>query len=73
VLRRLFGPKRGSIRGMGQLYSKENRTRNVYCAPNKVMMRRAEYVARMVEMRNACRILVGKREGKGPFGRSRHR
>jgi hypothetical protein len=25
------------------------------------------------DKRNACRILVGKPEGKGPLGRSRHR
>jgi hypothetical protein len=30
-------------------------------------------VARMGDMRNAYRILVGKPEGKRPFGRSRHR
>jgi hypothetical protein len=27
----------------------------------------------MVQMRNACKILVGKPEGKRPFGRHRHR
>jgi hypothetical protein len=31
------------------------------------------HVARMGEKRNACRILVGKRGGKRPLGRPRHR
>jgi hypothetical protein len=31
------------------------------------------YVARMGEKRNACRILVGKPEGKRPLGRPRRR
>jgi hypothetical protein len=30
-------------------------------------------VARMGEKRNACRILVGKPDGKRPLGRPRHR
>jgi hypothetical protein len=34
-------------------------------------MRWAEHVARMVETRNAYRILVGKPEGKRPLGRPR--
>jgi hypothetical protein len=33
----------------------------------------AEHVARMVEKRNAYRILVGKSEGKRPLGRPRRR
>lgn len=31
------------------------------------------HVTRMVEMRNAYRILVGKCKGKKPVGRHRHR
>jgi hypothetical protein len=30
------------------------------------------YVARMGEKRNACRLLMGKSEGKKPLGRPRH-
>jgi hypothetical protein len=37
------------------------------------IMRRAEYVARMVERRGACRVLVGKPERKKPLERHRHR
>jgi hypothetical protein len=36
-------------------------------------MRRAGYVARMGEMRNAYSILVGKLDGKKPLGRPRER
>jgi hypothetical protein len=36
-------------------------------------MRRAVHGARLGEKRNACRILVGKPEGKSPLGRPRHR
>jgi hypothetical protein len=36
-------------------------------------IRCAEHVARMGEKMKACRILVGKPEGKRPLGRSRRR
>jgi hypothetical protein len=36
-------------------------------------MRWAGHVARMGEKRNACGLLVGKPEGKGPLGRPRRR
>jgi hypothetical protein len=36
-------------------------------------MKWAWHVAQMGEKRNACRILVGKPEGKRPLGRPRHR
>jgi hypothetical protein len=36
-------------------------------------MRWAGYVARIREKRNACRVLVGKPEGKRQLGRSRRR
>jgi hypothetical protein len=36
-------------------------------------VRWAGHVARLVEKRNAYRILVGKPEGKRPLGRPRHR
>jgi hypothetical protein len=36
-------------------------------------MRWADHVARMEEKRNACRLLVGKAEGKRPLGRPRRR
>jgi hypothetical protein len=36
-------------------------------------IRWAGHLARMREKRNACRILVGKQEGKTPLGRPRRR
>ena len=36
-------------------------------------MRRAEHVAHMGERRGLYRVLLGKPEGKRPFGRPRHR
>ena len=36
-------------------------------------MRRAGHVARMVERRGVCRVLVVKPEGKRPLGRRRRR
>jgi hypothetical protein len=36
-------------------------------------MRWAWHIARMVEKRNACRLLVGKPEGNSPLGRPRKR
>jgi hypothetical protein len=36
-------------------------------------MRWARYVARMGDMRNAYRILIGKHEGKRPFERAKRR
>jgi hypothetical protein len=51
----------------------------VYSSPSIIrmiksrMMRWAGHVARMGEMRNAYRILVGMPEGKRPLGRPRRR
>jgi len=36
-------------------------------------MRRAGHVARMGDRKGVCRVLVGKPEGKRPFGRPKHR
>jgi hypothetical protein len=51
----------------------------LYCAPNVVRvikwrrMGRARHVERMGNRRGVYRFLVGKPEGKSPFGRGRHR
>jgi hypothetical protein len=51
----------------------------MYSSPNIIRMiksrrmRWAGHVARMGETWNACRILVGKPEGKRPLGRPRRR
>jgi hypothetical protein len=57
------------------LYNEE--LHNLYSSPSIIRMIKsgrmsgAEHVARTGEKRNACRILVGKPEGKGPLGRPR--
>jgi hypothetical protein len=51
----------------------------LYASPNIVRIMKSRrmkwigHVARMREMRNACKILVGKLERKKLVGRSRHR
>jgi hypothetical protein len=77
VLRRRFGPKRDEVTGdWRKLHNEE--LHNLHSSPNIIRMiksrrmRLAGHVARMGEQRIACRILVGKPEGKRPIGRPRH-
>jgi hypothetical protein len=52
---------------------------NLYISPNIIRMTTSRrmrwmgHVARIGEMRNAYKILVGKPEGKRPLGRLRHK
>jgi hypothetical protein len=75
VLRRIFGPKRNDVTGeWRELHNEE--LRDLYSSPSifrmvKQRRRWAGSVARMGEKKNACRLLVGKPEGKSPLGRSR--
>jgi hypothetical protein len=76
VLRRIFGPKRDEVTGdRRKLHNQE--LHGLYSSPNIIkmiktrMMRWAGQVARMGEMRNTYRILVGKSEGKRPLERLR--
>jgi hypothetical protein len=78
VLRRIFGPKRDEVtREWRKLHNEK--LRDLYSSPSIIRiiksrrMRWAGHVARMGEMRNACRLLVGKPEGKRPLGRPRRR
>jgi hypothetical protein len=78
VLRRIFGPKREDVTGgWRKLHNEE--LHNFYSSPSVIIMiksrrmRWAGHVARMVEKRNVCRILVGKPEGKRPLERHRRR
>jgi hypothetical protein len=72
VLRRIFGPKRDVvtvecrklyIEELHDLNSSSNNIRAI-----KSRMRWAGHVARM-EDRGACRVLVGRPDGKKPLGR----
>jgi hypothetical protein len=76
VLRRIFGPKRDEVIGCwGKLHIEE--LHNLYSSPSIVkmvklrMMRLAGHIAQKGSERYACRILVGKPEGKRPLGRPR--
>jgi hypothetical protein len=62
VLRRIFGPKRDEVKGKWRkLHKKE--LHDLYSSPSIIRiimsrrMRWAGHVARMVEKRNACRLL----------------
>ncbi|PNF30813.1 hypothetical protein B7P43_G06157 [Cryptotermes secundus] len=72
---RILGLKRDEVTGGWSKLHKEN----LYSSPSIIRMIKSErmrwagHVARMEEMRNAYRILVGKPEGKKPLGRPRHR
>jgi hypothetical protein len=78
VLRRIFGPKRDEIiGGWRKLFNEE--IHNLYSLPSIIRMiksrsmRWAGHVACMVEMRNSCRVLLGKTEGVRLLGRHRQR
>ncbi|KAJ4441071.1 hypothetical protein ANN_10921 [Periplaneta americana] len=78
VLRKIFGAKRDEVTGewrklhnteLHALYSSPDIIRNI----KSRRLRWAGHVARMGESRNAYRVLVGRPEGKRPFGRPRRR
>jgi hypothetical protein len=78
VLRRVFGPKRDEVTGdWRKLHNEE--LNDLYSLPNIMRvvksrrMRWAGHVARMGEERRVYRMLVGKPEGKRPWGRPRRR
>jgi hypothetical protein len=75
---RIFGPKKVEmIGGWRKLHNEE--LHNLKSSPRLIRMikarrvRWAGHVARMGEMRNLCRILVGKGEGIRPQGRPMRR
>ena len=78
VLRRIFRPKRDQVTGEWRKLHNE-KLNDLYYSPNIVRViksRRikwAGYVASMGERRGIYRILVGRPEGKRPFGRPRRR
>jgi hypothetical protein len=78
ALRRIFGPKRDKVTGgWRKLHNEE--LHSLYSTPSRIRvnntrrMRWSGHVARMVKKRNACRILVGKPEGKRPLRIPRRR
>jgi hypothetical protein len=78
VLRRIFGPKRDEMTGgWRKLHNEE--LHGLYSSPSIVrvikarMMRWAEHVAYIGEVRGAYNILVGRPEVRRPLGRPRRR
>jgi hypothetical protein len=78
VLRRILEPKGDEVKkGWRKLHNEE--LHKLYCSPRIIRvikprrMRWAGHVAPVGENRNACRILVGKLEGKRPLGRPRRK
>jgi hypothetical protein len=75
---KICGPKRDKVRGEWRKLRNEE-LNDLYSSPNTVRvinsrrMRWARHVACMVESRSIYRVLVEKREGKRPLGRTRHR
>jgi hypothetical protein len=74
VLRRIYGPKRDKVMGGWRKLHYEE-LHNLYSSSNIIRviksgrMKWAGHVAYMEAMRNSYKILVGKPEGKRPFGR----
>jgi len=75
---RIFGPKRDEVtREWSKLHNEE--LNDLYSSPNIVQVIKSRrvrwvgHVACMGEKRGIYRVLVGKREGKIPLGRTRSR
>ena len=74
VLRRIFEPTRDEVTGEWRNLCNED-LNDMYCSPNivRVIKRRKMgwpgHVACMGKRRGVYRVLVGKAEGKGTFGR----
>jgi hypothetical protein len=78
ALIRIFGPKKDEVTGEWRKLHNEE-LHDLYSSLSIIRiikarrMRWAGHVARMGEMRNAYRLLVGKPERRRPLGRPRHR
>jgi hypothetical protein len=79
VLRNTYGPGRQEVTGNWRKLQREEELHNFYTSLdiNKIVkprwMRWSACVAHTGQKRKACRILVGKSEGKRPPSRPRHR
>jgi hypothetical protein len=78
VLRRIFGRKRGKVKGKWRKLHNEE-LNDLYSTPNIMQviksrrMRWVGHVACIGERRGVYRVLVRKHEGKRPIGRPRRR
>ena len=78
MLRKIFGPGRGEMRGnWRKLHIEEFYNFKTWLNIIRIIKSRkigwAEHIARVGTNINACRFLVGKPEGKGQLGTSRHK
>jgi hypothetical protein len=76
VLRRIFEPNRDEVtEGWIKLHT--GGLQSLYSSPSIIKMIKSRSMGRPCstngDKRNACRIFVGKPEGKRPLGRSRRR
>jgi hypothetical protein len=70
ALTSVFGPKRDEVtEDWRKLHNEE--LHNVYSSLNIIRIIKSRLTARIEEMRNAYKILIGNYEGKGQFGRPR--
>jgi hypothetical protein len=78
MLRRIFRPKRDEVTGEWRKLHNEE-LHDLYSSPSIIRIIKARrikwsrHVARMREKRNACKLLVGKPEGRRPLGRPRRK
>ena len=77
VLKRMFGPKRDEVTGeWRKLHNEEINdlyfSRNIVRVIKSRKMRWLGHLASMGERRDEYKVLVGKPEGNGQLGRSRH-
>ena len=78
MLGRICGSKKDEVTSEWRKLRAED-FNDLYCSPSIIRviksrrMRWAGHVARVDERRGAYRVVVGKPEGKGPFGENRHR
>jgi len=78
VLRKIFGPKKDEVTGEWKSINEEE-LYSLYFSQNifqVIKSRRIGWVglvARMGDRRSACRVLLGRPEGKRPLGGPRHR
>ena len=78
MLRKIFGPKRDQVTMESRKLHNEDLydlypSQNIIRVIKSMRMRRARHVARVRIRMGACRVLVGRPDGKRSFGRPRGR